>query len=158
MENMHSFTYTISSANATSGNAEDCYINLRPLPYNYEYYNVQCTGFIMNCESMDQATMPNYVHLVADDLAENGYYQGFDSNQCIVSYLLTDANISQMTSGEGSIFRVKNMRQQRRIRFRLYAPDLTPLSGVVDDSDTTYWCISLLFSPVIAEPATLELN
>lgn len=151
MQNTQSFTYVISSANAVSGDAENCYIDLDPLPQNYEWYSVQCTGFIMNCESL-AVGHPQYVLLVADDLAEDGYYQGFDSNQCVLSYLNTDDTISQMTSGEGSLFKVKNFRQKRRIHFSLYEPDLTPMAGVVDDSATTYWCISLLFTPI------LELN
>ena len=84
---------------------------------------------------------------MADDLAENGYFSGLSSNQCILGTLTKGPN-GIMTSGEGSHIRIKNMRQRRNIRFRLYGPDMQPVDPT-EFGAGCYWSCVLLFTPII---------
>ena len=148
MNTLQSFTYTITSASGDIDGltAEDVTINIGPLRETYEYYYVSCTSFGITTNSLTGASA--YYHLVADDLAENGYFAGLNNNQCILGTLYTTVNIGCMTSGEGSHIKVKNMRQKRQIRFRLYGPDMQPID-TAQCTDGTYWSATLLFTPIM---------
>ena len=148
MNSQQSFTYTITSAtnDPTGANAEDVTIDIGPLKENYEYYYVQCTAFGITASTL--AAPRFYYHLVADNLTENGYFAGLKNNQCILGSLVTNANIGIMTSGEGSHILVKNMRQKRQIRFRLFGPDMLPIPAA-QCPDGTYWSATLLFTPIM---------
>ena len=89
-----------------------------------------------------------YYHLVADNLTENGYFSGLNSGQCILGTLTTNNNFGIMASGEGSHIIVKNMRQKRRIRFRLYGPDMKPIPST-ETPIGNYWTCTLLFTPIL---------
>lgn len=53
-----------------------------------------------------------------------------------------------MNSGEGAHFIVKNLRQKRRIRFRLYNDVMVPENGTYTTATTNWSCV-LLFKPII---------
>jgi len=145
MNNIHTFTYAISSHSGTGALANDKIIDIGPLRENYDTYYVKCIGFTINGSTLLSAS--GFYHLVVDDWAENGYY-GLQSNQAIVATLNTVASIATMTTGEGSHFIVKNMRARRQIRFRLYTPQLTPVPNAQVQA-TTYWNALFLFTPII---------
>jgi len=148
MNNFQSFTYTItsSSGDINGSTAEDVNIEIGPLKENYEYYYVECTSFCITGNTLFNPSQ--YFHLVADNLSENGYFSGLNNNQCILGSLNTNTNICLMTSGEGSHILVKNMRQKRNIRFRLYGPNMTPINAS-ECTDGTYWSATLLFTPIM---------
>ncbi len=145
MNTFQTFTYSISSTQGTGNLANDKIIDIGPLRENYDNYYVRCIGFSINSSTL--TTPSGFYHLVADDLAENGYY-GLQSNQCILGTLSTGTNIGVMTTGEGSHVIVKNMRAKRQIRFRLYGPDLLPVPNAQIQA-TTFWTALLLFTPII---------
>ena len=148
MNSLQSFCYMITSATGDSNgqSAEDVTIDIGALQENYEYYYVKCISFGITSSTLSGASP--YYHLVADNFAENGYFAGLNSNQCILGTLYTVVNIGCMPSGEGSHIIVKNMRQKRQIRFRLYAPDMTPVPAA-QCPNGTYWSATLLFTPIM---------
>ena len=148
MNTLQSFTYTITSASGDidGTSAEDVTIPIGPLKENYEYYYVQCTSFGITSTTLSGASP--YYHLVADDLAENGYFAGLNNNQCNLGTLYTVVNIGCMASGEGAHIMVKNMRQRRQIRFRLYGPGMQPIPAS-QCPNGTYWSATLLFTPIV---------
>jgi hypothetical protein len=146
MNTQQSFTYTISSSQGIGTLCNDLYFDLRPLKENFENYYVQCTGFVITSSLLVNAN--SYYNVVVDNLAENGYFAGLLSNQAILASISTTPNVGVLTSGEGSHFIVKNMRMNRRIRIRLYAPNMTVVAnGQVPVG--CYWILSLLFTPII---------
>jgi hypothetical protein len=153
MDTSNSFTYSISSADGTDSLDQLCndtYIDLGPIVSPNTKYYVICTGFAITPTSLQDdgtTSVPDYIHLVCDELTENGYNTGLINNQIILGTLQTSIHIGAMLSGEGAHFQVKNMGAVRKIRFRLYNPDLTPLSVNHIDTDC-YWCAQLLFTPL----------
>lgn len=155
-------TYFISSVNRTSDSsgAYNCFIELGPLGENYDNFYCKCISLNMNVNTL-QANHPVTYILVADDLAENGYktYGGtnnLSNNQIPLGWINTDNTNAIMQSGEGSQFKVKNLRQKRKIRFRFCDEQLVfegehedPVTaGLFNytyfDADTEWNCVLLL--------------
>ena len=146
------FTYIINSSEGLTGDASYCDIELDPIHFPYAKYQVKCTAFTMNCSSL-HADAPQYILLSASGLSDGpNYCMGIESDKLIIAYLNTHESLSQMTSGEGSVFTVSSMHQKRRVHFELLEPNLVNLGGYEDYNGVTYWTISLLFIPI------LELN
>lgn len=144
------FTYIINSSAGITGDASSCDIELEPIHFPYEKYQVRCTAFTMNCSSL-HADAPQYILLAVSGLSDGpNYCMGLESDTLIIAHLNTHESLSQMTSGEGSVFTVSGMSQKRRIHFELLEPDLINLGGgYLDINGATYWTISLVFSPIL---------
>lgn len=146
MNTQQSFTYTISSTQGIGTLCNDLYFDLQPLKENFDTYYVQCTGFVITCGTLVAAS--SYYNVIVDDLAENGYFAGLQSNQAILTSINTSTNVGVLTSGEGTHFIVKNMRMRRRIRIRLYTPAMVIVPNTQVPAGN-YWILSLLFTPII---------
>lgn len=151
MENPYNtFTYFISSANRVTGTeCNDCEIEIGPIGDNYDEYYVQCVAFCMNVNTL-VAGGPTIYYLVADDLAENGYKSylagtnNLTNRQIVLGWLTNNPTSGIMNSGEGAHFIIKNLRQKRRIRFRLYNDLLQPEDGTYTQATTNWSCVLLL--------------
>jgi hypothetical protein len=108
---MNPFTYTITSANLGSY-AHDVKLDVGPFYGECEEYQVQCTLFLINATKI--TTPSEFVLVVVDDWAENGYCQGFGSNQVVVCSFRPSIQKNQILNE--STFTVKNMRQKRQVR------------------------------------------
>lgn len=145
-------TYFISSVNRASGDAYDCYINIGPIGENFDKYYCKCIAFNMNVNTL-VAGHPQTYTLVVSDLAENGYRtfaSGTNSllnNEMPIAWLNCDNTGSVMASGEGAHFIVSNLRQQRRIRFRV-CDDLLNFEDGTYFNGTEWNCV-LLLEPII---------
>lgn len=146
MNTQQSFTYTISSTQGIGTLCNDLYFDLQPLKENFDTYYVQCTGFVITCATL--VTPSSYYNVIVDDLAENGYFAGLQSNQAILTSINSSVNVGVLTSGEGTHFIVKNMRMRRRIRIRLYTPAMVIVPNTQVPAGN-YWILSLLFTPII---------
>jgi hypothetical protein len=147
MNNVNSFMYTISSTNRSNflDECNDCTLIIGPIYSNSSKWYVQCSTFLITANLLTDP--PEFVHLVADDWSINGVSIGLSSNQLIIGTLQTNINIAAMVSGNGYHFIVENMTTPQAIRFRLYNPDLSPVSDDVTSLGSE-WSISLLFTPI----------
>jgi hypothetical protein len=143
------FTYFITSVNNVSGGeCNDCLIDLGPIGENYDSYYCRCIAFNMNVDTL-VANGPTLYYLVADDLAENGYNthaagtESLTNRQCVLGWMTNDTDGS-MNTGEGAHFIIKNLRQKRRIRFRLYNEQFIPADGTYVQAATVWSCVLLL--------------
>lgn len=144
------FTYVISSANATVGQANDCYINVGGIGNEFDQFQVQCIAFNITGTNL-AVDIDNYCNLVVSNFSENGYF-GIGGSECILATISTNDNISQLTSGAATVFKVKNMHTVRNLRFRLFGPNLQPWAlNRINNGSTTYWMITLLFTQLPLE-------
>jgi hypothetical protein len=145
---MNPFTYTITSAR-TNCYAHDVKLNVGPFYGECEEYQVQCTNFLIVSA---QITSPSeFVTVVIDDWAENGYCQGFGSNQLVVCSFRCNITKNQILNE--STFTVKNMRQQRQIRVRFYdnLQQVLVSNGDVGDSVVNIlctWQMTFIVTPI----------
>jgi len=146
---MNPFTYTITSA-GTGCVAHDVNMYVGPFYGECEEYQLQCTNLLITSTKI--TTPSEYVSVVIDDWAENGYCQGFGSNQLVVCSFRVNIPKNQIL-GE-STFTVKNMRQERPIRVRFYDSlqqvllnDGTPGSSVINILCT--WQMTFIVTPII---------
>lgn len=153
MNTSKSFTYSISSGDgipSTGQLCNDTLIDIGPIVLPYDKYFVTCTGFAVTpsrIKNNGTVVLPDYIHLVVNNLVEKGYNTGLNSNRIILGTLQTSINLGNMTSGEGSSFTVKTMGSVRKLRFRLYNPNLTALAvGHIDTN--CFWAATLLFTPI----------
>jgi hypothetical protein len=147
MNNSKSFMYTINSTNRFNvfDESNDCTIQIGPISTNYKRWYVQCTNFIITASILSDDA-PDYIHLVADDWALDGHSTGLLSNQIILGTLQTNINIGSMVSGNGAHFIVPYLDIAKLVRFRLYAPDMTPLADEI--TSFSEWTITLLITPI----------
>ena len=145
---MNPFTYTITSANLGSS-AHDVKLDVGPFYGECEEYQLQCTLFLINATKI--TTPSEFVLVVIDDWAENGYCQGFGSNQVVVCSFRPSIQKNQILNE--STFTVKNMRQKRQIRFRFYnnLQQVLINDGSADSSNIDAlctWQMSFIVTPI----------
>ena len=155
-DSYNTFTYFISSINRVSGTeCHDCEIEIGPVSENYDSYYCECISFNMEISTILQSINAwDTYYLVADRLAENGYNTraagttSLQSDQFILGSITVEpANHSYLRSDTRTKFIIKNLRQKRRIRFRLYGSNLQPENGVYTQPDTDWSCV-LLLTPI----------
>lgn len=156
MEKTESFTYFISSNNKISGvGCYNCDINIGPVGMDYDTYLVECTNITLNTGTLDPGiiTESDYYFLVADNLAEHTYNtyatgtNSFNSSQIILGAVRTHSNANECIYTKGTQFIVKNLKQVRRINFKLYDVKFTEEDGSYTTNDTIWTC-TLLFTPL----------
>ena len=143
---MNPFTYTITSAN-TGLSAHDVKLDVGPFYGECEEYQLQCTLFLINATKI--TALSEFVLVVCDDWAENGYCQGLGSNQLVVASFRPSIQKNQILNE--STFTVKNMRQKRPVRFRFYNNLLQPLSNNTIDSTIDVlctWQMTFIVTPI----------
>ena len=152
MHEHNTITYFVSSVNRVSGTeCNDCDIIIGPVSENYDSYFCECVSFHINVTSL-AANHPDTYYLVADGLAENGYKthapgtNSLKSDQIVLGWSNNDPN-NTFSSKSGSKFIIKNLRQRRQIRFRLYNGQLQPEDGTYTQATTNWSCI-LLLTPI----------
>ncbi len=132
----NSFTYIISSNDRINDTAEltNTYdIDFGGFHENYESYHIEVLN-VMLTENTAQAASITLL-LVANDLADNGYFCTASLNSSrnpaltkptIIAIIPLTANVDMYNSGSGGIsFIVKNCRFKRKIRFKLINRDYT---------------------------------
>ena len=150
IKNNSSFTYTITNVNAV-GSANDCYITLPTINDNYNSYFVDVVNFKINADSLNTGQY-RYINLYAFGWAENGYsgYYKYTDRMLIAAPYIKSADNPNYFAGNGSVFKISNMKQQRYIRFKMYYPfigDEVP-SGDVDNGETTYYYITCIIRAI----------
>jgi hypothetical protein len=145
-----SFTYTIDSVTfppATTGNSQYEFTFDR-LPQS-EYF-VQCTGFIIQANNL--VNPPFIINLVATNLADNRNYTAgittLNTNQLVLASIPSTQNSgANLQSGEGSVFRVKNMDMGKTVTFSLHGGNMVILPETVAPQGTVY-VITFQFTPI----------
>ena len=144
IKNNYSFTYTITSVNAI-GNANDCYITLPTINDNHNSYFVDVINFKINADTI-QSGQHRYINLYAYNWAENGYsgYYKYTDRVLVAAPYIKNENNPNFFAGNGSVFKISNMKQQRQIRFKMYYPFLGDevLPGHIDNGGTTFYSIA----------------
>jgi hypothetical protein len=152
MNQYNTFTYLISSANRLSGTCNDCEIEIGPVSENYDKFYCKCIGFNFNVDVLTNDTSgnphPAMLNLVVEDFADNGYSTSFKSNQMPIAWISCDNANGFLSSGEGAQFLCKNLRQKRRLKFKLYGESMTLLNPAHLVA-TSNWFAVLLFQPII---------
>lgn len=150
ISNTHkSFTYTITNKGA-DGSANDCYITLPPIHDNYNRYFVDVIDFSVDNSTIDSGSV-RYINLYSFNWAENGYggYNSQTDRMIVCSPYIRNANEPSLYSGDGAVFMISNMKQSRRVRFKMYEATQTEVaSGDVDSGATTYYYITCKITPI----------
>lgn len=144
---MDSFTYVISSNNATSATtANNCYIKLAGLP-NYRKFKCEVIDFAIDIETLDLTTIvASYLVLTASSEMQilDGIMHPNKFNRICNINLFNGC----MTSIRGNIFTVENFNSHT-VNFQIGLPNLTLLpTGKINTTATTYWTLTLKMTPI----------
>jgi hypothetical protein len=147
----NSFTYTISSAQTVDrfATVSEGVIVFDKLPQG-EYF-VQCTAFIISTNNL--INPPYIINLVARNFGSNQTYNAgnsLNSNQIVLSSIPTNVTSGAcMQSGEGAVFRVRDMDVNKRVTFTLYDATLaTKITTTTAPWATVIWIASFQFTPI----------
>ena len=84
--------------------------------------------------------------MYAYNWAENGYsgYYKYTDRVLVAAPYIKNENNPNFFAGNGSVFKISNMKQQRQIRFKMYFPYLGDevLPGHIDNGGTTFYSIA----------------
>lgn len=146
---MDSFTYVINSINSKDSlTANNCNIELAGLP-NYRKFKCEVIDFVLDVETLDLTTIvASYLSLVVSSEMQilDGvmHPRKFDR---ICNINLQVAGI--MTSLSGNVFTVGNFNKHT-VNFQLLLPNMTRvLTANINQTNTTYWTLTLKMTPII---------
>jgi hypothetical protein len=152
MNQYNTFTYLISSVDRVSGDCNDCEIEIGPISEDYDKFYCKCIAFNFNVDVLTADDLANphpaMLNLVVEDFADNGYSTSFKSNQMPIAWISCDDANGFLSSGEGAHFQCHNLRQIRRLKFKLYGESMTLLNAEHLVA-TSNWFAVLLFQPII---------
>jgi hypothetical protein len=145
-----SFIYTISSEDRLNsiGVATTIYdINFGGFNSNHDDFRIEVVNFVLNGNVL---AANGFLILAAENLHSNGVFcrEILSSQDCILCSISTNAD-TLMSSG-GITFNVNNCRINKRIRFKLLLPDLTPAISTTDINigAETVWLLTLQVIPL----------
>ena len=145
-----SFTYSITSVNA-EGSANDCYITLPSINDNFNSYFVDVVDIKINTGTLATGQY-RYINLYSYGFAENGYggYQSQTDRMIIASPYIKNTSEPCLFAGNGPVFKISNMKYNRRVRFKMYYPFTGEevLGADVDNGATTYYHITCIITPI----------
>lgn len=137
-----SFTYVISSNDRTNSigtNTNTYDIDFGGFSSNHETYLFEVLNILLSGQTLDGNNM---LILVANDLADNGYFcsaslntssNALISRPTIVGFIPLVSTVDMFNSGSGGIsFVVKNCRIKRKIRFKLIKSNFVDAVDTVD--------------------------
>jgi hypothetical protein len=146
---MDSFTYVISSINASVANsANNCYIELSGLPANRKF-KCEVIDFVLDVETINLTTIVgSYLSLVASSemqILDGVMHPRKFDRMCNINLQVGGV----MTGTSGNIFTVGNFNKHT-VNFQLLLPNMTRvLTTDINQTSTTYWTLSLKMTPII---------
>jgi hypothetical protein len=143
---MDSFTYVINSINAT-GSANNCNIELAGLP-QYQKYKCEVIDFMLDIETINVANITgSYLSLVVS--SEMQIFDGVMHPRKFDRICNINLSSGTLAGIYGNVFTVGNFNK-RTVNFQLILPNMTRvLTGDINQTNTTYWTLSLKMTPII---------
>ena len=138
-----SFTYTISSNNLISGHPGDCVIELPSINDNYSEYFVDVK--IMQ-QTQNLIAIDEYVLLFCSGWSESEYSQYDQIIGGLCDATVAANRLDANPSSDNAVFRIKNMKQKRRVNFNIRYNDLSQVGNVFNAGYV--WYISCLITPI----------
>ena len=151
LKNEESFTYTINSnqkVNSGLSNYYDIDIGGFNTSYNNFLVEVLHLGLGPNNSVL---TSKGHIILIAEDFAENENFVNplLNTNDMIIGVINTTS--SSLDASTGIIFKSKNLRMKRRVRFQFRNLDLSSTTSGTEinvGSNETLWNLVLKLIPI----------
>ena len=150
-----SFTYMISSDEKTNTDGVYNYYDIRFGGFSEPYDNYKVEVISFAAVNGFPAASQNYYFFTVENLTDNGYFcsnKVLPTNDAILCILplnaLQDAYIQ--SDGGNVIFKVKNCRIAKNVRFKWLKADFTaPGVTEINVSAETKWVLTLRLTPIV---------
>ena len=150
-----SFTYMISSDERTNTDAVYNYYDIKFGGFSEPYDNYKVDVISFAAVNGFPAAASNYYFFTVENLTDNGYFFSnkiLSTNDAILCILPLNALQDSYIQSDGGnvIFKVKNCRVAKHVRFKWLKYDFTP-PGVteINSGGETKWVLTLRMTPIV---------